>query len=46
MTEQDMQYVEDAFVAAIERCEKIGCKTLPFFIYINGRANTCVQTIL
>ncbi|KAJ7925973.1 hypothetical protein B0H13DRAFT_2229550 [Mycena leptocephala] len=25
MTEEDMQYVEDAFVAAVKRCKEIGC---------------------
>jgi 2,4-dienoyl-CoA reductase-like NADH-dependent reductase (Old Yellow Enzyme family) len=28
MTEKDIQEVEDAFAAAIERCKKAGCKII------------------
>ncbi|KAF7339303.1 putative NADPH dehydrogenase C23G7.10c [Mycena sanguinolenta] len=30
MTEEDMQYVEDAFAAAVKRCREIGCQTDDF----------------
>jgi 2,4-dienoyl-CoA reductase-like NADH-dependent reductase (Old Yellow Enzyme family) len=32
MTEEDMQYVEDAFVLAVKRCKKIGCKSAASFM--------------
>jgi hypothetical protein len=28
MTEEQMKVIENAFVAAVERCEKIGCMSL------------------
>lgn len=30
MTEDDMKYVEDAFVSAIDRCEQAGCKSTDY----------------
>jgi 2,4-dienoyl-CoA reductase-like NADH-dependent reductase (Old Yellow Enzyme family) len=26
MTEEDIKYVEDAFIAAVKRCKKVGCE--------------------
>lgn len=31
MSEGDIKHVEDAFVAAVERCKSVGCRVLRYF---------------
>lgn len=44
MTVEDLQQVEDAFIAAVERSEKAGCKSSPIFKQVTLRIITYLQS--